>query len=214
VAFSIRRQGFPVLVFIDESGDPGFDVSRGASPIFAVGMVIFNNHDEASRTQNLIGGAVAQTQAGREFKFNKCSPDRRDGFFRLVAQCDFRVRAIVVQKEKIRSDKLRSEPQSFYNFFLKSMLRFDNQTLQEAKVIIDGSGNALFRSNLKKYISANTAVGTIRSVTMRESHREPLLQLADMAVGAIARSYRPDRADHMRWLQQLRPKIDNVWPFR
>lgn len=203
-----------MLVFIDESGDPGFDVSRGASPIFAVGMVIFTNIDEASRTQNLIMGAVAEKQVGREFKFNKCSPHRRDEFFQLVAPCNFRVRAIVIQKEKIRSEKLRSEPQSFYNFFLKSMLRFDNRTLQNAKVIIDGSGNELFRHNLKKYISANTEVGTIRSIKMRESHREPLLQLADMTVGAVARSYRPDRADHMRWIRQLRPKIDDVWEFR
>ena len=30
-----------MLVFIDESGDPGFSLERGASPIFVAAMVIF-----------------------------------------------------------------------------------------------------------------------------------------------------------------------------
>jgi Protein of unknown function (DUF3800) len=201
-------------VFIDESGDAGFEVAKGSSPVFAVGMIVFHDVDEASRTQTLIGNAAKELQAGREFKFNKFSHQRRDDFFRLVGACDYRVRAIVVQKERIRSEKLRAEPQSFYSFFLKSMLRFDNDILRNAKIIIDGSGNALFRSKLKTYIAGNTSPGAIKSIVMRESHKEPLLQLADMAIGAIARSYRPARDDQTRWLRQLRPKVDNIWDFR
>jgi Protein of unknown function (DUF3800) len=203
-----------VLVFIDESGDPGFQIAEGSSPIFAVAMVIFDDHREAARSQSLILSAVTNLQIGREFKFNKCDHERRDEFFRVVKPCNFRVRAIVVQKEKIRSAKLRSEPQSFYSFFLKSMLRFDHRSLHDARIVIDGSGNALFRSKLKTYISTHSQPGAIKSIKMRESHREPLLQLADMVVGAIARSYRQDRADHMRWFNQLQPKIDDVWNFK
>ena len=203
-----------MLVFIDESGDAGFDVQKGASPIFAIGLVIFHAQAEANRTQVLIRSAAEEIQGGREFKFNKCSNDRRDTFFQLVTSCDFRIRAIVVEKHHIRSSKLRSEPSSFYNFFLKSVLKFDNDVLRNAKVIVDGSGNSQFRMNLKKYLSSTLPPGSIKSVVMRDSHREPLLQLADMTIGAIARSYRSDRVDCDRWREKLLPKIDNVWNFR
>ena len=203
-----------MLVFIDESGDAGFDLKGGSSPVFAVGMVIFRQVEVANSSQELIRNAAQNWQQGREFKFNKCDDERRDAFFQLVARCDFRVRAMVIQKERIRSDKLRSEPESFYSFFLKSMLRFDNDLLRNAKIVIDGSGNAMFKSKLKKYISANTSPGAIKNIVMRDSHREPLLQLADMSIGAIARSYRTERNNCDRWRIMLRSKIDDVWDFR
>jgi hypothetical protein len=34
-----------VLVFIDESGDPGFKLERGSSPVFVVAMVIFQTSE-------------------------------------------------------------------------------------------------------------------------------------------------------------------------
>ncbi|VFM95557.1 MAG: hypothetical protein BECKG1743D_GA0114223_101272 [Candidatus Kentron sp. G] len=41
------------------------------------------------------------------------------------------------------------------------------------------------------------------------------VQLADMVVGAIARSYRVgDRVRHNRWRLALQPKIEDVWEFR
>ncbi len=55
----------------------------------------------------------------------------------------------------------------------------------------------------------------IRDLRMSDSKRDPLIQLADMCVGAIARSYRGESRDHAtRWSEMLAPRIDNVWPFR
>jgi hypothetical protein len=34
-----------MLVFIDESGDPGFKLKKGSSPIFVVTLVAFRDHD-------------------------------------------------------------------------------------------------------------------------------------------------------------------------
>ena len=38
-----------MLVFIDESGDPGFKVEKGSTPVFAVAMVIFANGHAAEK---------------------------------------------------------------------------------------------------------------------------------------------------------------------
>ncbi len=43
---------FPtMLVFIDESGCPGFKFTRGCDPVFGIGMVIFANGDDARITE-------------------------------------------------------------------------------------------------------------------------------------------------------------------
>ncbi len=37
-----------MLVFIDESGDPGFKLAHGSSPVFVVAMVIVHGREDAS----------------------------------------------------------------------------------------------------------------------------------------------------------------------
>jgi hypothetical protein len=203
-----------MLVFIDESGDPGFKVAKGSTPVFALAMVLFDDEAEAQRTQSIIADGLTSLRVKPEFKFNKCSNPRRDGFFELIGGCRFKVRAIVVEKSLIWSERLRSDSEDFYRFFLKSMLKFDNDVLQGARVIIDGSGDRAFKEKLSTSLRRHTAPGAVRQVKMRDSRSEPLVQLADMCVGAIARSYRKDREDAGRWLNMLRPKIDDIWEFK
>ena len=93
-------------------------------------------------------------------------------------------------------------------------MKFDNRSLQNAKIILDGSGDRTFRRSLSTYLKAHRASGAIDSVKIADSCNEPLLQLADMCVGAIARSYREDRANADRWRRMLKDKIDDVWEFK
>lgn len=129
-----------MLVFIDESGDAGFKLDRGSSTVFAVAMVMFDDGEAARSAAAAIEKVRAKWPAVREFKFSKSSNDVRDAFFEAVRGEAFRVRCIVVEKEKIYSPRLRSEKDEFYRFFVKSMLKFDNGRLDGAKVVIDGSG--------------------------------------------------------------------------
>jgi hypothetical protein len=80
--------------------------------------------------------------------------------------------------------------------------------------VIDGSGERTFRRDLRKHLVRHTAPGAIRDVRLKASHGDPLVQLADMCVGAVARSYRDDRSDPHRWRDMLKPKLDDVWEFR
>lgn len=202
-----------MLVFIDESGDPGFKLDRGSTPIFAAAMVVFNTVDAAVHTGAVIRQALADLHAYPEFKFNKCRDALRDSFFAAVSGCDFCVRAIVVRKELIYSDRLRGEKEEFYRFFVKNMVEHDGGLLDNAKVIIDGSGDRVFRYDLQRHLKSR-ARGNIKSVKFADSRRDPLVQLADMAVGAVARSYRTDRKNSHRWLDQLGRKLQDVWEFR
>lgn len=203
-----------MLVFIDESGDAGFKLDRGSSEVFAVAMVIFENAEAARAASDAIEAVRKQWPNIREFKFSKCSRDVRDAFFVSMKQVDFRVRVLVVEKEKLYSPHLRSDKENFYQFFVKTMLKFDNGRLRDARIIIDGSGERSFRQDLQKHLKKHTPPGAVKSVQMKDSRNDPLVQLADMCVGAVARSFRPDRVDHGRWRAMLRGKLDDVWPFQ
>ncbi|MFA5033728.1 MAG: DUF3800 domain-containing protein [bacterium] len=39
-----------MLVFLDDSGDPGFKVEKGSSPVFVIALVVFDDHLDAEET--------------------------------------------------------------------------------------------------------------------------------------------------------------------
>ncbi|MBZ0104620.1 MAG: DUF3800 domain-containing protein [Sulfuricella denitrificans] len=204
-----------MLVLIDESGDAGFKIAKGSTPHFVVAMVIFRDFKEAERASVAIGGAREQLRVKSEFKFNKSSHPVRDAFFEVVNPFHFSVRAVVVHKSQIYSDNLRENKEMFYNYFVKLLLKHDNDVLQGARVKIDGSGDREFKRELERYLKQQIQTGKIASVKFAESHRDNLIQLADMAAGAIARSYRDDDRKHAdRWRKMLAGKIEDVWDFK
>lgn len=69
-----------MLVFIDESGCPGFKFTRGSDPVFGIGMVIFADRAAATRTEQAIAAVRQRTGHKPEFKFSKSSDRLRDEF--------------------------------------------------------------------------------------------------------------------------------------
>jgi hypothetical protein len=98
-----------MLIFIDESGDPGFKLEKGSSPIFVAALVAFRDHDQARIAEAAIEAAAVQMNIRPEFKFNKCRDDVRDAFFEVVRPFKFCVRVIVVHKDRIYSPHLRTK---------------------------------------------------------------------------------------------------------
>lgn len=203
-----------MLVLIDESGDPGFKIAQGSTTHFVVAMVIFYDFKEAERASEIIKKALKDLKVKPEFKFSKSSDWVRDGFFTALAGCDFRVSALVVDKERIYSPNLRNNDEMFYNYFIQLLLKHDNGQLKGASIKIDGSGDREFKRELNQYLRKQVEEGKVAKIKFADSHRDVLIQLADMVAGAIARSYRTDRSDHDKWRKMLSKKIENVWDFK
>ncbi len=205
----------PMLVFIDESGDPGFKIEKGSSPVFVLSMVIFDNDDAASAATAAIKAATIAQRVRPEWKFSKCDNDRRDAFFEAIAGLSFQTRAVVVEKSRIHSHTLQTKPRQFYSYFTRLMMKHDGGALRDAKVIIDGSGDRQFKQALQSYLKRELDDGALRKIAFKDSMRDPLLQLADMTAGAIARSY-SDRSNARRWRSVLsrNRQIGDVWDFR
>lgn len=206
-----------MLVLIDESGDPGFKLVRGSSSHFVMAMVVFDDFAEAERTGAAIAELRARLRLKAEFKFSKCHDDIKDAFFECVRGHRFTVRAVVVDKSAIYSESLRERKELFYNYFVKLLLCHDDGVLTDARVKIDGSGDRRFKKELNAYLRRQLQAGQLHSIRFAESHRDNLIQLADMVSGAIFRSYRQeDRKHAARWRQMLRRagRLGDVWDFR
>jgi hypothetical protein len=201
-----------MLAFIDESGCPGFKFSRGSDPVFGLGMVIFANGEDARSTENSMLAFRRRVRHKPEFKFSKSSDALRDAFFAALANCPFVVRALIVRKDTLYSQHLRANVDSFYHYFVKMLMAHDGGLLEAASVRIDGSGSREFQRTLGAYLRRELG-SRIKDVKMIDSARDPLMQLADMCIGAITRAER-DRANAVRWQEMLRPRIGNIWRFR
>lgn len=95
-------------------------------------------------------------------------------------------------------------------------MQHDNNVLRNASLKIDGSGDKEFKKALTAYLRKSLGEHRIKKFKFMDSKSDNLIQLADMVVGAIARSYNANRKDGNRWLNMLkrRGKIKNIWDFK
>lgn len=205
-----------MLVLIDESGDSGFKIAKGSSSHFVIVMVVFDDYEVAENTSNAINDTRTKLRFKTEFKFSNSSNAVRTGFFRSVSKYPFTVRALVADKSIIYSEKLRSEKESFYNYFVKSLLKNDNGILVDANIKIDGSGSKEFKKNLNSYLRNQLSQKKIKKFKFVDSKSDNLIQLADMCAGAVQRACRSDEKRNDEWLRILRDAncIDDIWYFK
>jgi len=204
-----------MLVFIDESGDPGFSLAKGASPVFVICLVVFHETEQAEKCSQAITDARQRLGWAGEFKFSKTKDSGKNLFFSAISPFRFDVYALVVDKNNIHSDRLRSDRETFYNYFLRQVLTHYD-ALHQAKVKIDGRGHRAFRRKLNAYLRRMLGPEKIASIEFVDSSRNNLIQLADMAAGTIARAYKPGTtpAESWRCLKCLEGKLENCWEFK
>lgn len=204
-----------MLVLIDESGDPGFKLDKGSTKHFVAAMVVFRDFKQAEACSATIKTLRLQLPHSGEFKFNKSDSRVKDSFFEAMRAHSFEVWALVIDKTLIRSENLRRNDEKFYNYFVKLLLDCGAK-LEGARVKIDGSGDREFKDQLQRYLKRSLPAGSVSSVKFADSQKDDLIQLADMVVGAIARSYRTseERSKARRWRDMLSKKIHNCWEFK
>jgi len=125
------------LVFIDESGCAGFKFMRGSMENFVVAMVMFRDRADARRTTDLIRQAQIDLKIYPEFKFSDSRDEVRDEFFQRVRDQRFEIRAIVAHKPSIYSTHLRENKERFYNYFVKTLVKYNADSMSAADVRID-----------------------------------------------------------------------------
>lgn len=198
------------IVFIDESGDAGFN-QNGASAYFAFVLVIFDSHEAACETEKKIEEIAQQTRVRSEFKFSKTCNNVKEAFFSQIGICDFHAKIIYVDKQSIRSDFLKGSANAFYNYILKSVLTHSG--LNNAIVKLDGK-KTKFKQELTTYIKRH-ARDAVKKFSFEDSKNNRLIQLADMIVGLTVHCNQPTATDDQkRWYKAIDHKIVSPWNFR
>lgn len=201
------------IIFIDDSGDPGFKVGKGSSSSLVIALVIFDDELDAEETALRIKKLRRElgVKDGFEFRFNKCRDEYRRRFLERVANSNFRVRAIIMDKERIYGVKLRSSKESFYNYTIKTVLKNHAGTIGNAKLRLDGHGDRELRRQLRVYLTRELGPGVITDVKFRDSKRDILCQLADMVADAIRLAHDDPHREGYREIIEAR--LQNVWKF-
>lgn len=144
-----------MLVFIDDSGDPGFKLDKGSSAVFVISLVIFDDNLEAEKASLKIKELRRKLKVSDyfEFKFNKTNQKFRQDFLKTIVNGKFRVRSIVVCKENIHSQHLRLNKENFYNYIVMQVLKHSEGHVKKAKLKFDKRGERAIRDELRVYLS-------------------------------------------------------------
>ncbi len=208
-----------MLVFIDESGDSGLRIESGSSRFFTIGLVVFEDLEEATACDQRIQLLKKELGWTRESEFHfKNNSDRvRKAVLQAVAPYSFFYYGIVINKdpEKLYGEGFRSK-NSFYKYTCSLVFENAKEKLQDAIVVVDRSGGLDFRSQLATYLRKrmNKDKKILKQVKMQRSESNNLLQLADYVAGAINRSVSNNKkfSDDYRKIIAHREIRVQVWP--
>lgn len=208
-----------MLVFIDDSGDAGFKLEKGSSEFFVICAVIFDDNLEAEKTALAIKELRRELKFSDnvEFKFNGSRKKVKELFLRSVAKYNFRIRVLVVDKKKIRSDELKNSKDSFYSYFIKTLLKHNGGTILSARIKIDGSGDRVFRKSFMTYLRLQLngkQQKVMKNCRLVNSKSNVLIQLADMVAGAVRRSYDKTKTDNATYKDIIKKHIEDEWSFK
>jgi len=206
-----------MLVFIDDSGDPGFKLGKGSSRFFVIALVIFDDELEAEKTSIAIKELRRRLKVSDlfEFKFNKANKTFRNSFLNTVKNFKFKIRAIVVKKEIIVSRYLRNAKENFYNFIVMQVLKNNGGKIKKAKLRFDSRGEKTLRNELRAYLSReldNKNQKIFKDLKFVNSRQNTLIQLSDMAAGAVYSRYTDKDKSYLKLLTSA-GRVDDLWEF-
>ncbi|MBQ3306205.1 DUF3800 domain-containing protein [Candidatus Saccharibacteria bacterium] len=197
------------LVFIDDSGDPGFKAGASSST-FVMASAIFIDSESAQ----LVDDAISQYRRSlgwkdsHEFKFRTTAKPIKLEFLRIVNQYNFDIYAVYVDKAKYPNMFKLAANDKLYNWSTKELLAI--MPLEDAAIRMDGKYTRQYKLRVKTYIRRELNSGENKKVAdfdTSDSRRDNLIQLTDIIVGSINRSLQKEKTDSDEYINIIRKKI-------
>lgn len=188
------------LVFIDDSGDPGFALTKGSSDFLVMAAIVIESPATAEKIAETIQGVVSLLKLGRnfEFKFHKMSKKHRVVFLEKIVSSDFFIDVVVIDKRD------RSSIDNLYAHAVKLLLLNSKDVIEYSVIKIDGQINHILKNEIQKY--AKAIFGTSVTVGFSRSNNR-LIQLADVVAGSVRRSFDETKTDRTIYMLILKKKI-------
>lgn len=213
-----------MLVFVDESGDPGHKLDQGSSALFLVALVVFADHDEAQACDDAIRDLRREREMPESFEFHFADNSLavKKLFLDTVVQFRFDTHIFALDKARATGPGLQYKG-PLYKWTARTAFSNARPFLSDARIIIDESGDRQFQHELCTYLKremndqSQTRAKAIRSVKTQRSSVNNLLQLADYVASASARNITSKNPkDHNRLFRESHlashEQSFRVWP--
>jgi len=206
-----------VYAFMDESGDAGGNVRKGASSHFVLAMVE-TTAPENLRVELCRLRVALNLPATFEFRYHDTRKVAvRAAFFVLLRSLDVRVRAAVVDKTRLPAD-FSFKRQGIYSFVVGQLvMRASLDELADAILIVDGKGGAPtanlmrgLRTHLSQLCRDYQRVRPFQKIVARNSSAEEGLQFADMVAGALREKFIHGDS---RYAEYIEAKLADLWVY-
>ena len=176
------------LVFIDDSGDPGFKGASSSRLIMAAAL--FTNPQEATSLSKRI--SQFRNSLGwhddYEFKFAKLRKDIIIALLNIAINYDFQIYSVYIEKDCFKRSQNAATREREYNWLIKELLL--SMPISDAKIEIDGSFSKQYKQKATSYFRKELNIPDKRkaNVKFEDSRKDNLIQLADTVAGSINRS--------------------------
>ena len=205
----LSREGAAEYIFIDDSGDTGLEKSNTSQ--FILAAVIIDNEE----SKNSLGDAVNQFRNHLgwneldEFKFAKTNKKIVIELIDSLKGINYSAYVVTLNKKEVNPSYITKGKYSLYNHVLKELLLKIGKSNQDIR--IDGTTGKRNENELRKYLRQKLREKGIIDTSIRfvDSRKEPIIQLADIVAGAVARSYK-DKPDAQKYLKMLDNRIINM----
>ncbi|MBQ6127534.1 DUF3800 domain-containing protein [Candidatus Saccharibacteria bacterium] len=202
------------LVFIDDSGDPGF--KSESSDNFVMAAALFIDPEVAESLMHEIDDYRKSLgwKYNHEFKFTKNPKDVVSEMLRRARNYDFKIYAVYIEKSDFREITPAMAPffdrEKLYNWTIKELLR--EIPLETAKITIDGRSSKQHKKDTATYLRREVNGDNSKKLEFKfdDSVTTDLLQLADLIAGSINRSLQPDKTDSKDYISIFSDKIVKI----
>ena len=178
-----------MIIFIDESGDPGLKNKKDSSPFLVISLLIFENDEDSTEVARVIEEYRKRIKhsPSYEFKFRKTKRKIIIGLLKSIQSERFKIRAIVLDKSqtKLSRDVYKKD---LYHALIALALEGCLKNNLRCKVRLDGIADREFRNSWRKYLRENLKRREI-DFKLVDSKSDSLIQLADLVAGSIRRSH-------------------------
>jgi hypothetical protein len=199
----------------DEAGDVSLNFEKGASRYFVPAFIATQKPDRLREKLADLRQTLGLSEA-HEFKFHKMtSTEIRNEVFLALSQADFEAYALIVDKTRLPKIFETTESLEIYTHFITELLEIIPPEMQkDATLILDEFGSTPdLRTELRRTMTKRHMPRLFKRVLVRSSHKESLIQVADLVAGAIMRRDTQNDADAFDMISRKIRRLELYRPY-
>lgn len=199
----------------DEAGDVSMNFKKGASKYF-VPVFISTDTPDALRQTLVDLRQTLDLRETHEFKFHKMSDaEIRHQAFSTLSHANFDAWVLIVDKTHLPKIFETTESIEIYTHFITELLNIIPVELQkDATLILDEFGSTPnLRTELRRAMIKRHMPRLFKRVIVRSSHRESLIQVADLVAGAVMRRDSHNDSDAFDMISKRIKRLELYRPY-